>query len=343
MIDPATGQWPFFSFNPWASLLAPGVPACAQTPNQGQFLSGRFDSGAASIPYRLYVPSGKRDTAMPLVVMLHGCGQDAADFALGTGMNELAEQSQCLVLYPEQSTQVSWNRCWNWYDQAHHERDEGEPALIAALTRSIIADYDVDAACVSIAGLSSGGAMAVIMGRTYPDLFKAVGCHSGLPHRSATSSTSAISAMRDGSDLSAAKQTVPMASIPVIVFHGDVDHTVHQKNSADVVQQSIDCYMARTPSQSCELAVLAETGEASGRSFTRQTHRGTMGDVVAEHWTIHGAGHAWSGGDRRGSYTDTSGPDASREMLRFFMRQPAPSCRAGVTSDIRTRPQVEIG
>ncbi len=317
----ATGQWPFFSFNPWAELLAPSPASCKQSSNQGEFLSGRFESASRSIHYKLYVPSGESDTPRPLVVMLHGCGQDAADFALGTGMNELAEQAQCLVLYPEQSTQVSWNRCWNWYDQAHHERDEGEPALIAGLTQSIVAQYDADAACVSIAGLSSGGAMAVILGRTYPDLFKAVGCHSGLPHRSATSGMGALSAMRDGSDLTSAKQTVPLASIPIIVFHGDVDNTVHQKNSADVVQQSIECYQAQTPGESCDMAMLAETGEASGRSFTRQTHRGSMGDVVAEHWTIHGAGHAWSGGDQRGSYTDTNGPDASREMLRFFMRQ----------------------
>jgi len=321
MMNLATGNWPFFGFNPWADFPAtPGLPRTAPPP-QGQFVSGSFQNESRSIDYKLYIPSGERSAPLPLVVMLHGCGQDASDFARGTGMNELAEQAQCLVLYPEQSSQVSWNRCWNWYDQAHHERDEGEPALIADLTRTIIAQHAVDASRVSIAGLSSGGAMAVILGRTYPDLFQAVGCHSGLPHRSATSGMSALSAMRTGSDLSAAKQTVPLASIPIIVFHGDVDNTVHQKNSADVVQQSIECYMAQAPHESAEIAVLEETGEDSGRSFTRHTHCGKTGDVVAEQWTIHGAGHAWSGGNLRGSYTDTRGPDASREMLRFFMRQ----------------------
>jgi poly(hydroxyalkanoate) depolymerase family esterase len=183
-------------------------PHCpAPTPGQGQFVSGTFQSESRSIDYKLYIPSGEPDAPLPLVVMLHGCGQDASDFARGTGMNELAEQAQCLVLYPEQSSQVSWNRCWNWYDQAHHERDEGEPALIADLTRSIIAQHAVDASSVSIAGLSSGGAMAVIMGRTYPDLFTAVGCHSGLPHRSATDTMSALTAMRDGSNLTSAKQS----------------------------------------------------------------------------------------------------------------------------------------
>ena len=324
MMNLATGHWPFFGFNPWADLLAsPDLPRTvrASKPGQGQFVSGTFHSESRSIDYKLYIPSGEPQAPLPLVVMLHGCGQDASDFARGTGMNELAEQAHCLVLYPEQSTSISWNRCWNWYDQAHHERDEGEPALIADLTRSIIARHAADASRVSIAGLSSGGAMAVIMGRTYPDLFTAVGCHSGLPHRSATDTMSALSAMRAGSDLTSAKQTMPLASVPIIVFHGDVDNTVHQKNSADVVRQSIECHRAQAPHDAGEMTVLEETGEDSGRSFTRHTHCGKTGDVVAEQWTIHGTGHAWSGGNLRGSYTDTRGPDASREMLRFFMRQ----------------------
>ena len=321
MMNLATAPWPFFSFNPWADLMAPAPVSRTQPQGKGEFLSGTFHGETRPLHYKLYVPSGHGNAPLPLVVMLHGCGQTADDFALGTGMNELAESAQCLVLYPEQSSQVSWNRCWNWYDQAHHERDEGEPALIAGLTQSIIKQYAVDTACVSIAGLSSGGAMAVIMGRTYPDLFKAVGCHSGLPHRSATDTMSAMSAMRAGSDLASAKGTVPLASTPIIVFHGDIDSTVHQKNSADVVKQTIECYQAQAPGESCDMAVFEETGEASGRSFTRHTHRGTTGDVVAEHWTIHGSGHAWSGGNLRGSYTDTRGPDASREMLRFFMEQ----------------------
>lgn len=320
MMNLASGSWPFFGLNPWADLLAPSATAPSTDADKGRFVSGVFQIGARSIDYKLYIPGGEHTAPLPLVVMLHGCGQDAADFARGTGMNELAEQAQCLVLYPEQSCEASWNRCWNWYDQAHHERDEGEPALIAGLTRHIVAQHAADATRVSVAGLSSGGAMAVIMGRTYPDLFMAVGCHSGLPHRSATSEMGALSAMRAGADLSAAKQSMPTASIPVIVFHGDGDNTVHQKNSADVVQQSIECYMARAPHDAGALAVHEETGEDGGRSFTRHTHCGKRGEVVAEHWTIHGSGHAWSGGNLRGSYTDTRGPDASREMLRFFMR-----------------------
>ena len=335
MIDLASPSWPFFSFNPWAGVLDASHPV-AKTHKAGQFLSGRFASDSRSLEYKLYVPSAYSDEPLapplPLVVMLHGCGQSAADFALGTGMNELAEQERCLVLYPEQSSQANWNRCWNWYEQAHHERDLGEPALIAALTRSLIAQYGVDASRVSVAGLSSGGAMAVILGRTYPDLFKAVGCHSGLAHRSATDGLSAMSAMRDGAAAacmtnpmpSATPSATPFASTRVIVFHGDEDRTVHQKNSGDVVRQTIECHLAQGADGARKVAMQAmheETGEASGRSFTRHTHRDETGDVIAEHWTIHGSGHAWSGGNAHGSYADASGPDASKEMLRFFAQQ----------------------
>jgi poly(hydroxyalkanoate) depolymerase family esterase len=286
-----------------------------------QFLSATFHGKAHALHYKLYIPGGERGTPMPLVVMLHGCGQTADDFARGTGMNELAESVQCLVLYPEQSSQASWNHCWNCYEQAHHKRDEGEAAIIAGLTQSIIEQYGAVRACVSIAGLSSGGAMAVIMGRSYPDLFKEVGCHSGLAHRSATDTISAMSAMRGSSELSSARQAVSEASTPIIVFNGDVDSTVHQKNSAHVVRQSIECYQAQPPGEAGGMAMLEETGEASGRCFTRHIHRTMTGGVVAENWIIHGTGHAWSGGNASGTYTDPRGPDASREMLRFFMEQ----------------------
>jgi poly(hydroxyalkanoate) depolymerase family esterase len=321
MINLATGSWPFFGWNLWTGSPGPAGASGVTPAVRGEFISGTFDDGERSIRYKLYIPRAYCSEPVPLVVMLHGCGQDAADFALGTGMNELAEQAGCMVLYPEQSSRASWNRCWHWYDQAHHARNEGEPALIAGLTRKLVAQYAVDGARVSVAGLSSGGAMAVILGRTYPDVFKAVGCHSGLAHGSATDGLSAIMAMRDGADLASLPETRSPTPIPIIVFHGDADRTVHQKNSAHVVRQAIECYTAQAPGKSRGTAMSEQTGEASGRSYTRHTHRGETGDVIAEQWTIHGTGHAWSGGNLHGSYTDTRGPDASREMLRFFMKQ----------------------
>jgi poly(hydroxyalkanoate) depolymerase family esterase len=313
--------WSSFALPAWSGA-AFGFPASARSDQHaGEFIPGRFDADYRTVHYKLFVPSSYCGEPMPLVVMLHGCGQNASDFALGTGMNELAEQLQVLVLYPEQTADAHWNNCWQWYDPAHHRRGEGEPALIAGLTQYIAAEYAVDRARVAVAGLSSGAAMAVILGRTYPDLFSAVGCHSGLAHGSATDSVGAMVAMRDGADPDALAAPPPLAGVPTIVFHGDADATVHRQNSVGVVRQSVESYAAHTPNAHAHLRVHEETGEAGGRAFTRYIHAGKNGTVLAEHWTVHGAGHAWSGGNPQGSYTDTSGPNATKEMLRFFLEK----------------------
>jgi poly(hydroxyalkanoate) depolymerase family esterase len=313
--------WSSFALPPWtnAAFFFPGSAANAR--HAGEFIPGRFQTDYRTLHYKLFVPSSYCGEPLPLVVMLHGCGQSAADFALGTGMNELAEEFQVLVLYPEQSSDVHWNKCWHWYDPAHHRRGEGEPALLAGLTRHIAAEYAVDTARIAVAGLSSGAAMAVIMGRTYPDLFSAVGCHSGLAHGSATDSVGAMLAMRDGADPEALAPAGPLPGVPTIVFHGDADATVHQHNSAGVVRQSVDSIAAHTPGGHDALRIVEETGESGGRTFTRHIHAAHDGAVLAEHWTVHGAGHAWSGGSLQGSYADMRGPSASREMLRFFLNR----------------------
>jgi poly(hydroxyalkanoate) depolymerase family esterase len=298
-------------------------PEPAREADASKFISNSFDADFGSLRYKLFIPSKYTGAPLPLIVMLHGCGQDADDFAFGTGMNELAEKVRCLVAYPEQSPSANYGKCWNWFEESNHLRGQGEPALIAGVTQKILAEYAVDRTRVCVAGLSSGGAMAVILGRTYPDLFTSVGCHSGLAHGSATDRYGAMLAMRDGADLGALAKTGPAASLPIIVFHGDMDSTVHWKNSVGVVQQSIDSYAAqmRHARAKVEIALSEETGEVTGRGFTRKVHRGAAGEIVAEQWTVHGSGHAWSGGRRNGSYTDTNGPDASKEMLRFFMRR----------------------
>jgi poly(hydroxyalkanoate) depolymerase family esterase len=316
------------ALNAWSSFALPAwnapmfrFPTLAPTDQPaGQFIPGRFEADYRTLHYKLFVPSSYCGQPMPLVVMLHGCGQNANDFALGTGMNALAEQFQVLVLYPEQTADAHWNRCWNWYDPSHHQRGEGEPALIAGLTRHIASEYAVDSGRIAVAGLSSGAAMAVILGRTYPDLFSAVGSHSGLAHGSATNSTGALLAMRDGADPDLLAHAGPLGGVPTIVFHGDADTTVHRQNSAGVVRQSIDTLAPCTPGGRAGVRVTEETGESGGRAFTRHIHAAKSGDVLAEHWTVHDAGHAWSGGNRQGSYADTRGPNASREMLRFFLK-----------------------
>ncbi|WP_020654720.1 extracellular catalytic domain type 1 short-chain-length polyhydroxyalkanoate depolymerase [Massilia niastensis] len=317
MLHTMLDTWTSLAFGGFgaAPLLPGSLPASER--GAGQFTSGLFESDAGSLHYKLFVPSTYDGTPLPLVVMLHGCGQNADDFALGTGMNELAEQFGCLVVYPEQSRGANWQGCWNWFEKAHHERDQGEPALIAGITQKIIADYAVDRTRVGIAGLSAGGSMAVILGRTYPDLYTAVGCHSGLAHGSATDSFGAMQAMRHGADVCPLVDTDSTIDVPVIVFHGDMDDTVHLSNSMGVVRQSIEASSARVTDDDAE--VLTEDAGAATRAFTRSVHRGQAGEVLAEHWTVHGAGHAWSGGSRRGTYTDAHGPDASKEMLRFFI------------------------
>jgi len=306
----------------WSSMTLHWCGVPGERIAGSRFTHGLHEDGARALRYRLFIPGGERGP-MPLIVMLHGCGQDATDFAAGTGMNALAEEHGCLVLYPEQSCGAHWNRCWNWYDLAHHRRGEGEPALIAGLTRRIMAEHPVDTGRVAVAGLSAGGAMAVILGRTYPDLFSAVGCHSGLAHGSASSEAGALLAMRAGTDPSAPTPPAACGAVPVIVFHGDADVMVHRRNSSAVVRQSLDSHALEGRARNDGIAVVAETGRTGGRAFTRDVHREETGGVLAEQWTVHGAGHAWSGGDARGSYTDARGPNASEEMLRFFTGRPA--------------------
>ena len=307
--------------SPWDAVpfsfgLALPSPEAKPKSKAGSFLSDRFITDFGSLKYKLFVPSGYDGAGapLPLVVMLHGYGQDADDFARGTGMNALAEKHGCLVAYPEQSGSASGAGCWNWFEQGHHHRGRGEPALIAGVATRIMSEYAVDPRKVFVAGLSSGGAMAVIVGRTYPDLFAAVGCHSGLAHGAARDSFSAMQAMLYGAGAGVDTHYASQGgrSVPTIVFHGDLDSTVHPKNARHVVEQAIRAGAGFVTSR--------EIGEATGRLFTREIHRGASGAIVAEQWTLHGAGHAWSGGSRRGSYTDATGPDASEEMMRFFIQ-----------------------
>ena len=317
MLNPMLDAWTSMAqLSPWDSapfrfgiaLLAPAAEA-----EGGNFVADRFTADFGSLHYKLFIPSEYDGAPLPLVVMLHGCGQDADDFACGTGMNALAEKYHCLVAYPEQSSCANGAKCWNWFEEANHHRGQGEPALIAGVATKIMSDYAVDAGKVFVAGLSSGGSMAVILGRTYPDLFTAVGCHSGLAHGAATDRFGAMQAMRHGADLELLHSMEAADSVPIIVFHGDLDSTVHPKNGGRIVEHSMHACVASDASQ--------EIGEATGRAFTRNIHRSKAGDIVAEQWTVHGAGHAWSGGSRRGSYTDASGPDASEEMMRFFIQR----------------------
>ena len=299
--------------------------AGADTLEAGEFTSGRHTHAALTRGYKLYVPTGFTGTAgqpRPLVVMLHGCTQNPDDFAVGTGMNERAREQGFCVLYPEQSQDANPQRCWNWFKHNHQRRGSGEPALIASMTQAIMKEHDIDPHRVFIAGLSAGGAMAAIVADAYPEIFAAVGVHSGLPNGAASNVAEALAVMNSGHSgsirngkLSPQPPQQPHRLVPTIVFHGDQDRTVHPRNGEQVIASALGSAAADSPR-------VAQGVSAHGRRYTSATHHGDAGEVLAEHWLVHGAGHAWSGGHAKGSYTDAKGPDATAEMLRFFFAHP---------------------
>ena len=280
-------------------------------PPGATFEERTYSNQAGSRTYKLYVPSGYHGQALPLVVMLHGCTQSPDDFAAGTRMNDLAEEQTFLVAYPAQPQSANASKCWNWFSAADQQRDQGEPSLIAGITRQIIQDFPVETGRVYIAGLSAGGAAAAIMGSTYPDLYAAIGVHSGLACGVAKDVPSAFAAMRQGGPTTAASRHGG-AAVPTIVFHGDNDKTVSPINGDQVIAQS---------KAAADLRFTVSRGETpTGVRFTRTVQADESGRPMLEQWVLHGVGHAWSCGSPAGSYTEPRGPEASREMMRFFLQ-----------------------
>jgi poly(hydroxyalkanoate) depolymerase family esterase len=280
----------------------------------GQFLDRAYSDGAGNLSYKLYVPARIRGRRTSLLVMLHGCGQNPEDFATGTRMNAQADEHGFLVVYPAQSAAANAFTCWNWFRGKDQAREAGEPALIAGITREVALEHAIGTARTFIAGLSAGGAMAVVLGATYPDLFSAVGVHSGLPYRAAHDAASAMAAMRGRT--SPLNSTAVAEAIPTIVFHGDRDTTVDVQNGFAIVDQAVS--NAERDLGPLRKAVLEGTS-GDGRAYTATMYRASQTASFIEYWVLHGAGHAWSGGFSKGSFTDESGPDASAEMVRFFL------------------------
>lgn len=330
-------------------LLVAVMGACAEAPAPvepvgeasrsgeavGQWLSGSYTGEHGTRSYRLYVPSGYTGAKpVPLVVMLHGCTQDPEDFAAGTQMNSVAESHTFLVAYPEQDTLANASRCWNWFEPAHQERGSGEPSLIAGIAHQVKLAYKVNEHRIHAAGMSAGGAMSVIVGATYPDLFSAIGVHSGLEYRAATDLATALLAQEAGGpdpDLQGtlAYQAMGKAAgrVRAIVFHGALDRTVvvtngHQTLSQwaqtnDLVDDGADDGSVDDVPES------EETGATpAGYTYTRSVYESATGAVLLEKWIVNELTHAWSGGSTEGSYTNPKGPDASREMWRFFAAGP---------------------
>ena len=277
-----------------------------------------YTNGIGTLKYKLYLSSALRERPA-LFVMLHGASQTASDFAVGTRMAEVVEECGGIALFPEQSRSAHPLGSWNWYDTRHQFAEGGEPSLIAGLTRKIAADHGVDQRRIYVAGMSAGGAMAVILGQAFPGVYAAVGVHSGIPKGAAHDLMSALRTMSSGPAETSPGGSELSRLMPTIVFHGDSDRTVHPLNAVAVLAQAL-----RREGVSAKTAGILSAGPTpmpGGREVTLTTHRQHKRPSHAELWIVHGVGHAWTGGNSKGSFTDESGPDASREMLRFFLSQ----------------------
>ena len=284
-------------------------------PEGAQYLARRCRCVAGARRYKLYLPASQPKKPQGLIVMLHGCHQSPDDFAVGTHMNQLAEKHGLAIAYPQQTRRNNAALCWNWFRPEDQTRGSGEPAILAALTRKLVRELRIRRDRTFVVGLSAGGAMAAIMIDQYPDLFAGAGIHSGLARGAAEDVISAMSSMRGGGSGDDTTATLQI-SAPVrrIVFQGDNDSTVHPSNAANIVTAVLG--EGATP-----LRVV--NGSVRGRGYTRSTYAHSAGVGTLELWIVAGAGHAWSGGKKAGSYTDTTGPDASAQMVRFFLAKPA--------------------
>lgn len=291
--------------------------------------------------YHLYVPPGaSADAPVPLVLMLHGCTQNPVDFATGTGMNAAAAPANALVLYPEQPRSANPNGCWNWFRPGDQHRGSGEPALLVAMLHDVMARHPVDAQRVYVAGLSAGGAMAALLGREYPDVFAAVGVHSGLQAGAAHNVMGALSAMKNGAKPGAATHhaandhptdTPALPPPPMIVFHGDADTTVHAHNGEQLIEATLTALATTRGGEQATAETVHKGQSPHGQGYTRTVYsrvdgapaaKASPSQVVAEHWVLQGAGHAWAGGHTGGTHTDPRGVNATQEMLRFFVEHP---------------------
>jgi poly(hydroxyalkanoate) depolymerase family esterase len=303
------GELPNLGLGPEA-LAKLGKRPRVNVPDGASYLSRTFACQAGARPYKVYVPSKRRGGKVPLVVMLHGCTQNSDDFAVGTGMNCLAEEHGFIVAYPEQPLTANQLGCWNWFKQQDQLRDSGEPSIIAGLTRFLISEMNLDHERVFVAGLSAGGAMADVMSVTYPDLYAAAGVHSGLAYGVATDKASAFVAMSGKSVERRTHRAKDRAR--TIIFHGNSDSKVHPTNAERILTEA-RAGISRSHQET------SQRGTSNGLHYHRTVVCDERGVSQLEYWAVEGLGHAWSGGSLEGSHTEQRGPDASREMLRFFL------------------------
>jgi poly(hydroxyalkanoate) depolymerase family esterase len=300
-----------------AALTMTSTAASAAAQAAGTFEWHTYTGEAGTRRYKLFVPASL-DASHPaaLVVMLHGCTQDPDDFARGTRFNALAAEKGVMVAWPEQTGQNHPQKCWSWFDPAHQGSGRGEPALVAGITREVMAQRPVDARRVYIAGVSAGAAMAVNTAASYPELFAAVASHSGIPYRAASDVPHAISVMHGGSPdpailAYALQDALSGRRLPLIAVHGGADAVVSPTNSRQLAAQWAGVlHLSASP---------AERSTDGGLGVERTRWNAADGGTMVELVIVDGVGHAWAGGSPEGTFTDARGPDASRLILDFLL------------------------
>ena len=305
----------------------PAIPRPARR-RQG---SGRWVRGGRSAPvggrsYDVYLPAGLRPRSrVPMVLLLHGCGQTSAEFASATRFTDVADRNGFVLVLPHQETRHHPNRCWRWYEVGNQSRGAGEPAALTVVVRQVLAEqvrWRIDPRRVYVAGLSAGGAMALTLAATYPDVFAAAGVHSAPPYRSASSGGQGLSAMAGRTIVPPPVPGVAKEMAPVVVLQGTADHLVRPLNGDRVADQWLAYRTAAAaggPDPGRIGRTRADSGRTTdGREYTVVRWYSVRGRKMLEYWLVDGLGHAWSGGRKGGSYSDPTGPRAATVMWQFF-------------------------
>jgi poly(hydroxyalkanoate) depolymerase family esterase len=295
-----------------APLLAPRKPPVGA----GDWLAGVVFGPTGAQRYRLFRPAGvKFGERLPLMVMLHGCGQDAKSFAASTRMNVVAARERFLVLYPEQDRLSNANGCWNWFE-TRSGRAQGEAALIMAAIGQVCVLYAADRDRVAVAGLSAGASMAALLVTRHPERFTSVTMHSGVAPGAANSKLSAVGAMqglRTPAPLPASANAAAAVWPPLMVIQGEGDAVVAVGNGRAAAQLWADASGARAG---------AERGVRRGKRYPMTvTDFKSRGVTQATLVQVGRLGHAWSGGAQGERFSDDQGPDASRMVWGFASRQ----------------------
>jgi poly(hydroxyalkanoate) depolymerase family esterase len=283
------------------------------------------------------------------LVLLHGCTHDADEMAEISGMNELAGANRFLVVYPEQSFLANLLKCWNWFDPKHQSRDAGEPSILAAMVAQLRSHHNIDSDRIYVAGVSAGGAMAVIAAVAYPDLFAGLAVCAGGEYKAATSVSGGLGVMQHGGPdpiqqgqaaFEAMKDGLGRKArprMPVIVFHGTADNRVSPINAEQVITQwgkTNECLAAAHGDSEFALCEEVIDGKVpNGHTYQKVVYTDHTGRLLMEKWIVQGMGHAWSGSPQPHKHGDPRGPRASAEIWRFFRETNSPQ-----SNKIETKP-----